>query len=57
MLGDTPFDVEAAGRAQVGTVALRCGGWGDDALSGAIAIYDDPVDLLLGWERSPFVTR
>lgn len=27
MLGDTPYDVEAAGRAGVATIALRCGGW------------------------------
>jgi len=46
MVGDTPYDVEAAGRAGVRTIALRCGGWWDDAaLSGAIAIYDDPAAL------------
>lgn len=54
MIGDTPYDVEAAGRAGVGTVALRCGGWNDDALSGAVAIYDDPRALLAEYERSPF---
>ena len=46
MIGDTPYDIEAAGRAGVRTIALRCGGgWGDTALSGAIAIYDDPAAL------------
>jgi HAD superfamily hydrolase (TIGR01509 family) len=46
MVGDTPYDIEAAGRSGVKTVALRCGGWWDDtALSGAIAIYDDPAAL------------
>lgn len=50
MLGDTPYDIEAAARAKVKTIALRCGGWwDDDALSGAIAIYDDPEDLLEHW--------
>jgi len=29
MLGDTPYDVEAAQRALVRVVAVRCGGWGD----------------------------
>ena len=54
MIGDTPDDIEAAGRATVPTIALRCGGWWpDDALAGAIAIYDDPADLLQNYEGSP----
>lgn len=53
MLGDTPYDVEAATRARVPCIALRCGGWNDDALAGAIAIYDDPADLLAHIETSP----
>jgi phosphoglycolate phosphatase-like HAD superfamily hydrolase len=46
MIGDTPYDIEAAARAGVGTVAFRCGGWNDAALQGALAIYDGPWDLL-----------
>lgn len=46
MLGDTPYDVEAAGRAGVRAVAFRCGGWNDPALAGAVGIYDDAADLL-----------
>ena len=54
MLGDTPYDVEAARRAGVGTIAFRCGGWWDDAaLGGAVAIYDGPADLLARFEESP----
>ncbi|MFL5619412.1 MAG: HAD family hydrolase [Gemmatimonadaceae bacterium] len=54
MLGDTPYDVEAAARSRVPAIALRCGGWWDDsALSGATAIYDDPADLLAHFEESP----
>jgi HAD superfamily hydrolase (TIGR01509 family) len=34
MLGDTPYDIEAAGRAGVGVIAVRCGGWGDADLKG-----------------------
>lgn len=46
MLGDTPYDIESAGRAGVGTIAFRCGGWWDDAaLVGAQAIYDHPAAL------------
>jgi HAD superfamily hydrolase (TIGR01509 family) len=54
MLGDTPYDVEAAARAGVSVVALRCGGWDDASLSGAIAVYDDPADLLARYDLSPF---
>jgi len=54
MLGDTPYDVEAALRAGVRIVAVRCGGWGDEDLAGAAAIYDDPADLLAHFQTSPF---
>lgn len=53
MLGDTPYDVEAALRAGISIIALRCGGWSDEDLAGAIAIYDDPADLLANYDRSP----
>ena len=50
MIGDTPYDIEAAAKAKVKTIALRCGGWWDDeALGGAIAIFDDPRQLLEQW--------
>jgi len=54
MLGDTPYDVEASGRAGVRCVALRCGGWGDAELRDAVAVYDDPADLLARYDASPF---
>jgi phosphoglycolate phosphatase-like HAD superfamily hydrolase len=54
LLGDTPYDVEAATRSRVRTIALRCGGWWDDeALGGAAAIYDDPADVLANYAESP----
>ena len=54
MLGDTPYDVEAAAKAGLRTIALRCGGWwDDDALADAIAIYEDPADLLAHWPVVP----
>jgi HAD superfamily hydrolase (TIGR01509 family) len=54
LLGDTPYDIEAAARASVPTVALLCGGWDAEALRGAIAIYQDPADLLRHFTASPF---
>ena len=47
MVGDTPYDIEAAHRAGVKAIALRCGGyWTDSDLSGASHIYDDPAAFL-----------
>lgn len=54
LLGDTPYDVEAAARASVATVALLSGGWDADALQGAVAIYENPEDLLRHFTASPF---
>jgi HAD superfamily hydrolase (TIGR01509 family) len=56
MLGDTPYDIEAARKVGVGTIALRCGGWSDDELRGAIAIYNDPADLLAHYDSSPLAS-
>jgi len=56
MIGDTPFDIEAASRAGLEAIAFRCGGWDDAALQGAIAIYDDPRQLLDRLGQSPFST-
>ena len=53
MLGDTPYDIEAAKKAGVGTIAVRSGGWQDSALAGAIAIYNDTADLLAHYDSSP----
>lgn len=53
MLGDTPYDMEASLRAGVRPIGVRCGGWGDEDLRGAVAIYDDPADLLARWAESP----
>jgi len=54
LLGDTPYDVEASLKAGIRVVALRCGGWGDADLKGAVRIYDDPADLLARFDESPF---
>jgi phosphoglycolate phosphatase-like HAD superfamily hydrolase len=54
MLGDTPFDLQAAHSAGVACVAFRSGGWPDADLAGALAVYDDPADLLDRFDESPF---
>ncbi len=58
LIGDTPYDIEAALRARVSTIALRCGGgWTDAQLGNAIAIYDDPADLCARFATSPLNVR
>jgi HAD superfamily hydrolase (TIGR01509 family) len=52
MIGDTPYDVEAALRAGVRVIAFRSGGWDDDSLKGAEQIYDGPADLLAHYDAS-----
>jgi HAD superfamily hydrolase (TIGR01509 family) len=55
VVGDTVWDVEAAAKAGLRTVALLSGGIGRGELeaAGAIAVYDDPADLLAHLEESP----
>ncbi|PZR64551.1 MAG: hydrolase [Candidatus Eremiobacter antarcticus] len=54
MVGDTPYDIESARKCGIRTIAVRCGGWDDARLRDAIAIYDDPADLLARYWESPF---
>lgn len=53
MLGDTPYDIESAGKAGIRTIAVRCGGHSEDELKGAIAIFDNPEALLENVDHSP----
>jgi len=58
MVGDTPYDIEAAARAGVASIALRCGGhWSDHDLRGALYIFDHPQDLLDRWQNAALATR
>ena len=52
MIGDTPYDIEAATRAKVRTIAFRSGGWSDAHLRGAVEIYGGPADLLTHYDSS-----
>jgi phosphoglycolate phosphatase-like HAD superfamily hydrolase len=47
-VGDTRFDIEAAGKAGLKTIAFLCGGTTESGLreAGAIAICRDPSDFL-----------
>lgn len=55
VVGDTPYDAQAAEAAGLQAVGLRCGGWSEADLreAGCIAVFDDPADLLARFEQSP----
>jgi HAD superfamily hydrolase (TIGR01509 family) len=55
VVGDTPYDAEAAAKAGMRTIGLLCGGFPEQDLRGAacIAIYKDPADLLQHFDQSP----
>jgi HAD superfamily hydrolase (TIGR01549 family) len=55
VVGDTPYDAEAAAKAGLRTIGMLCGGFPEAELSaaGCVAIYRDPQDLLDRFERSP----
>ena len=52
VIGDTPYDAEAASRANLATIGLLCGGWTQEELqsAGCLAIYRDAEDLLLDYD-------
>lgn len=55
VVGDSPHDAEAAGKAGLRTVGVRCGGFPEEDLraAGCIAIYDGPEDLLRHYDETP----
>jgi HAD superfamily hydrolase (TIGR01509 family) len=55
MIGDTPWDVEAARRAGIDTIAVLTGGFSEQELAeaGAVAVYDSIVSLREGLRDSP----
>jgi HAD superfamily hydrolase (TIGR01509 family) len=54
-VGDSVWDVAAAGRLDIPCVGLTCGGTsrGELAGAGAVAVYDDPAALLAALADSP----
>jgi HAD superfamily hydrolase (TIGR01509 family) len=57
VIGDTPYDAEAARAGGFHTIGVLCGGFPEGALraAGCVAIYRDPAHLLEDFDASPFV--
>ena len=55
VVGNTPYDVQAAAKAGMRTVGLLSGGFPEEALreAGAVAVYRDVSDLLERYDESP----
>ena len=55
MIGDTPWDVEAAKKAGLPTVAVLTGGFSEQELrdAGAIAVFETIPDLRAGLSDTP----
>lgn len=55
VIGDTPYDVQAANGAGLRSIGVLCGGFPEAELreAGAIAIFRDPADLLAHFDASP----
>ena len=59
VVGDTPYDAEAAGKAGLPIVGVLCGGFPEADLraAGCEAIYQGPADLLARFDDSPLNGR
>ena len=55
VIGDTPYDIQAAKRAGLRCIAVLSGGFPEEELrnAGAVAIYRDAADLLDHWDELP----
>ncbi|MBN8900370.1 MAG: HAD family hydrolase [Rhodospirillales bacterium 69-11] len=55
VVGDSPYDAEAAGKIGLRTIGLLCGGFPEADLraAGCIALFADPADLLRRFDDSP----
>lgn len=56
VVGDSPFDVQAAKKLGIRVIGVRSGGFADQVLleAGADELFDGPEDLLRGYESSLF---
>jgi len=59
VVGDTPYDAQAARKAHLRSVGVLCGGFPEASLrqAGCMAIYRDPADLLSNYGTSPLSPR
>jgi HAD superfamily hydrolase (TIGR01509 family) len=54
MLGDTPYDVEAALRAGIAIVAVESGGWHAGELAGAVEVHPGAAEICAHYTDTAF---
>jgi HAD superfamily hydrolase (TIGR01509 family) len=59
VVGDTPYDVQAAKKLGMRVIGVRSGGFPDESLTGAGAdeLYEGPEDLLFNYDSSLIARR
>lgn len=59
VVGDSPYDAEAAGKIGIRTIGVRSGGFPEEQLwaAGCVQIYDDCADLLANYGQSLLQNR
>ena len=57
VVGDTPWDAIASGKAGLPIIGFLCGGYDEEKLreAGCMAIYANPADLLAHLDESPIM--
>ncbi len=58
VIGDTPYDAEAARKAGIKSIGVLTGGFAEQALkdAGCIAVYGGPEDILKNYDASPLAS-
>jgi len=59
VVGDSPFDIEAASRAGLESIGVLSGGFSNQVLihAGCVAVYEDVADLLRHYDTTPIARR
>ena len=57
-IGDSPYDAEAAGKANVRTIGVLCGGFNESSLrqAGCAEVYPGPAALYCCFDKSLIAT-
>ena len=59
MVGDTPYDAQAAAALKVNSIGVLSGGWEGSRLleAGCEAVFRGPADLFARYDQSPIAAR
>ncbi|MBS1955240.1 MAG: HAD family hydrolase [Cyanobacteria bacterium SZAS-4] len=59
VIGDSPYDAEAANKISMRTIGVLCGGFKRETLeeAGVVEIFDSPTDLLQKYDQSILAKR